>query len=135
MSLDSSICIDHGANGTRFGYRRIKHKDRNEYEHRVAFAEAHNVDMRSLDGVIIRHSCDNARCINPLHLVAGTQLDNVMDQVHRQRNIKLPRVFTKDQRTSIKNRYVKADPVNGISAMAREFSASTATMWRIVHGT
>lgn len=33
-----------------------------------------------------RHTCDNAWCINPDHLVAGTSQDNHDDMVERQRS-------------------------------------------------
>ena len=34
---------------------------------------------------VVRHSCDNPKCINPEHLVAGTYLDNILDRHTRQR--------------------------------------------------
>lgn len=40
------------------------------------------------DGVILRHSCDNPRCCNPLHLATGTHADNVRDRVLRDRSAK-----------------------------------------------
>ncbi|WP_089946011.1 HNH endonuclease [Litoreibacter albidus] len=30
-------------------------------------------------GEVVRHRCNNRRCINPDHLVAGTQLENIED--------------------------------------------------------
>jgi DNA-directed RNA polymerase specialized sigma subunit len=36
-------------------------------------------------GLIIRHKCDNTKCINPHHLETGTQLDNIKDKVKRNR--------------------------------------------------
>jgi hypothetical protein len=36
-------------------------------------------------GAKIRHSCDNPRCCEPDHLVAGTQAENVSDCVSRGR--------------------------------------------------
>jgi hypothetical protein len=34
---------------------------------------------------IVRHTCDNPRCVNPKHLVSGTQYDNMIDSVKRNR--------------------------------------------------
>jgi hypothetical protein len=34
---------------------------------------------------VVRHTCDNRRCINPDHLIEGTQLDNVNDRHERGR--------------------------------------------------
>ena len=34
---------------------------------------------------VVRHSCDNIRCINPEHLHAGTPIDNVKDRDKRGR--------------------------------------------------
>lgn len=39
-----------------------------------------------ISGRIVRHTCDNSRCINPDHLVLGTHADNVADRVNRGRS-------------------------------------------------
>lgn len=36
-------------------------------------------------GRVVRHSCDNAKCINPRHLVIGSQAENVYDMIDRGR--------------------------------------------------
>lgn len=36
-------------------------------------------------GAVVRHTCDNPRCVNPKHLVSGTQADNMADAVERDR--------------------------------------------------
>ena len=37
------------------------------------------------DGLVVRHKCDNKRCINPAHLETGTYGDNVRDRDERGR--------------------------------------------------
>lgn len=44
--------------------------------HRWAL-RASGVDLR--DDQVVLHSCDNPPCVNPAHLRAGTQRDNVLD--------------------------------------------------------
>lgn len=36
-------------------------------------------------GRVILHSCDDPRCVNPAHLSAGPQIDNVKDMIRKGR--------------------------------------------------
>lgn len=38
-------------------------------------------------GLILRHKCDQPFCVNPDHLVPGTQKENMQDKIDRGRNI------------------------------------------------
>ncbi|MDF3046723.1 MAG: sle1 [Ornithinibacter sp.] len=49
--------------------------------HRVALQLA-GVDV---EGQVVRHSCDNPPCVNPLHLTVGSQADNIADMHDRGR--------------------------------------------------
>ena len=36
-------------------------------------------------GLVVRHTCDNRKCMNPEHLILGTQRQNMQDMVNRHR--------------------------------------------------
>ena len=51
-----------------------------------------------IDGKVVMHTCDNPACVNPNHLVIGTQKDNMQDALKKGR-MKIP-----DAKVYIKNR-------------------------------
>lgn len=51
--------------------------------HRLAY---HFSNSGIPDGMVICHTCDNPKCVNPDHLYAGTQQQNVKDRVKRRRS-------------------------------------------------
>lgn len=46
------------------------------------------VTKENIEGRVVRHICDNPKCINPEHLTIGTQSDNVKDRENRNRTFK-----------------------------------------------
>lgn len=63
-----------------YGYFRLI--SGNTYAHRIAYIITHG-DIPN-KGVIM-HSCDNPRCVNPKHLTAGTQYENIHDMISKGR--------------------------------------------------
>lgn len=39
-------------------------------------------------GLVVRHTCDNRKCINVNHLIVGTRADNMHDKTARGRTVK-----------------------------------------------
>ena len=81
--MDNCILWTGATDKDGYGTRSIKGV---KYQaHRVAYAEHTNEDI---DGKVIMHTCDNPPCVNPKHLKAGIQLDNVRDIIAKGRRRK-----------------------------------------------
>ena len=74
------------------GYpRAVIEGDSNAKVHRIVYQLATGEDI---SGKVIRHSCDNPKCINPDHLLSGSFADNGNDKAVRNRQ---PRVVTREK--------------------------------------
>ena len=54
---------------------------------------AHRISYLIFNGFIpinkvIMHTCDNPKCINPKHLVLGTQYNNIIDSINKRKHYK-----------------------------------------------
>src|SRR5262245_20671114 len=70
--------------------------------HRLAYEVAYASVPK---GKCVLHRCDNLRCIEPRHLFAGTQVDNMMDRTTKNRTaskltIKQVRALKADTRSA-----------------------------------
>jgi hypothetical protein len=67
-----------------YGFFYMKREGRKTFHaHRVSW-EYHN-NMPIPEGMLICHTCDNKKCVNPAHLYVGTSFDNNRDTVNRNR--------------------------------------------------
>jgi hypothetical protein len=64
------------------GYGGFCVNGKTQKAHRVSY-EAYKGKIPK--GMVVRHTCDNPACINPDHLIIGTQKDNVADREARGR--------------------------------------------------
>lgn len=70
---------------TDLGYGRIRVDGQTVKAHRVSFQLANpDTPLTSADAIL--HSCDNPSCVNPDHLIKGTQLDNIADMRRKMRH-------------------------------------------------
>jgi hypothetical protein len=70
----------------KYGYAKCRMNRKRQFVHRVAYQLF--VGPIPDDKPIIRHTCDNPRCVNPNHLIAGTVQDNIDDRNLRNRQAK-----------------------------------------------
>ncbi len=108
----SSNCTDHGQRGcSRAGYGSVVFRGKPQKAHRAAFMREHQCSL--LPGVVVRHTCDNPRCVNPDHLLLGDVYDNNRDRDVRGRTAKGERAskakLTEEQVLEIRARYSKGD--------------------------
>lgn len=67
------------------GYGMIQVEGETWGTHRISYA---TFKGQIPDGMVVRHKCDNPRCINPDHLEVGTPKRNSEDMVSRGRSTK-----------------------------------------------
>lgn len=119
-----------------YGVKRVG--DRLLLAHRLALAEHLGVPIEHLAGKVVRHECDNRRCINPLHLKAGTQLDNVRDMVQKGRarhvyNEEHGRCkLTNREVSEIRATHIKGSKEHGAAALGRKYGVSHSHILSIV---
>lgn len=100
---------------------------------------AHRVSLMlagvDIDGLVIRHSCDNPPCVNPAHLSVGTEADNSADMVARDRHARGSRSgtskLTEHQVIAIRARCAAGEMHR---VVATDFGVSRPTITGIVNG-
>ena len=135
-------CVDHGCKGYGLGYATAWIKlpcgtKKPTTKHRKVYYEATGELPE-----VVRHKCDNPRCVNPEHLEGGTQKDNMQDCVQRGRAGDCRNFGAANGRTklnpcdvaAIRKSYISGSRTHGANALAKQFSISASQVRRIVKG-
>ena len=87
------------------------------------------------EGMVVRHTCDNPKCVNPSHLLVGTHQDNSNDAVERGRTARGERSgvakLTEADVVEIRARYADGQSMSGI---ARDLGASRDSVRAVAEG-
>jgi len=108
------------------GYGYFRRGGKLVYAHRESY-EAYNGE--SVSGLVVRHKCDTPSCVNPQHLVSGTQKDNIADAVRRKRIATGVRNGHCKYSDSVIREVRDAEGTNG--EIARRFGIDRKYVWAI----
>lgn len=119
------------------GYGLISRKSKTLRAHRVSY-EAYNGEIPN--GMVVCHSCDNPSCINPGHLRADTQKNNVIDrELRNRRNVVGESVgtakLTKDDVLAIRSSDKSLSELSKFYNVDRSsvWNAKTGKTWKHLH--
>ena len=109
-----------GYGGIGRGVRNGKH----ELAHRVSYELTHGAVP---EGCYVLHSCDNPSCVNPAHLRAGSQSENIKEAFDKKRKVQ-PIMFGEQNPRSKLNieqvKFIKSNPQLGHKHIADMFGLS-----------
>ncbi len=96
------------------------------YAHRFSF-EAFSRPLRA--GEVVRHTCDTPLCVNPDHLRAGSQRDNMQDALVRGR-LWLGSSNPAARHSADTVAYIKSSPKPNVE-LANELGLDPRYVWRV----
>ncbi len=113
------------------GYGVVKVGGKTKLAHRVAFEKAHG---EIPVGLVVMHSCDTPACINPEHLSAGTQQQNVTDMIEKGRKAILK--GSSHGKARLSDEQVKEIFLSKLSdsALAKQLNINRSVPWKIRKG-
>lgn len=117
-------CWEWTAHKHRFGYGMIRLGNINMPKttaHRASWI-IHYGEIP--DGLHVLHKCDNAECTNPEHLFLGTNLENILDRVSKDRSYS---PLTKEQKIAVKQ---LRESGCSLRSLAREFNVDRKAIKR-----
>ncbi len=111
------------------GYPNVHQDGRNQNLHRVLYELKFGKLKR---GLVVRHRCDNRRCVNLKHLVVGTQADNTADITKRNRHN--PPIGERSGSAKLTKRDVLSIRKSCLTqaALAKKYGVTSSTINRIV---
>ena len=112
-------CHNWAASKFRDGYGAFKRNKKTYRAHRWIY-EYLNGPMP--EGLVVRHKCHNPACVNPAHLLLGTQQDNMNDMAKAGRN---PLSILTEQEVILIKKFLKRHNGYGVGTfLGRWFNVS-----------
>ena len=126
--LGPDDCWDWRGHLTSGGYGSILKDGKQIRAHRAAW-EIEN-DEEIPDGLLVRHTCDNRKCVNPNHLCLGTPADNSRDMVERGRShITIPGSVVREAVALVKSGMTRKEASRLMAERGFKLSIGSISSW------
>lgn len=109
------------------GYAQVEIAGKKIKHHRLIYCQHHNVTLDSIQGKVVRHTYDTPNCVNPEHLLTGTQKDNAADRDTRGRN----GYSNFRSRVSLDDLLIIRDSTEAQVTLAKRYNVSHVTIGKI----
>ena len=120
-------CVEWTAATNADGYGLFGVNGECRLAHRVSWAIKHD----SWPTGVLRHTCDNPRCVKLGHLLDGTQKDNMQDMASKSRNALTAAKLTREQADEVRALCSTNTPVDEI---AQRYGVSKGHIYQLHHG-
>lgn len=121
--------------GHKLGYGLFRYRRKTQKAHRVSWM-LHCGEIP--DGLKVMHRCDVRQCVNPDHLLLGTQKENVADMTRKGRGrtgdlrgVLIANAVLNDDQVREIRAYVAAG--NSQISISRRFGVSPMTVSRVIN--
>lgn len=129
-------CLEWTGFKNRDGYGVLHRGGKLIKAHRLAYCNANGKLLDDIAGLVVRHKCDNRKCLNPDHLEIGTNADNTHDRHTRGRDAKGPKngnsKLTEAEIIAIRRDYRGHCRQTGARPLAKKYGVSVSLISQIV---
>lgn len=116
-----------GTNYPPNDYGQFKVRGRSTRAHQFSYRLHHGPIPQ---GMVVCHSCDTPRCVNPAHLWVGTYLDNSRDRNAKGREPHIPQKLTARKVKNIRERYAQGG--TSYSSLGRQYNVTWQSIKAVV---
>lgn len=119
---------------SKFGHGRIGYRDKVYLTHRISYELNKGIIPEEM---LVCHTCDNPKCVNPEHLFLGTQKDNLQDAFDKDRLYKIPAMPGENNPmakiTNEEAKKIRSELKQGFTGayLAKKYNVSTTHISRI----
>jgi len=125
-------CWEWMAGKTGFGYGEIWIQGKEWNSHRLCYF----VEVGDPGKLNVLHKCDNPSCVNPAHLYAGTQAQNMRDAFIRNRRCRDPEIYHSTKLTRADAKKIRQLVAGGMTRAeaGRRFCVTASVISLLVAG-